>query len=210
MGLAAVIVAVAFGVSIFGGWKLPHWWYGLLILAAFYAVLFVEGAFRVYRDTAALLPIPSENAFPNSAIEVKPFAYVQLSPQEDVIYDERVFLFNVRATNREETKRLNLSFEIEVVRSPRQEPPITGRFSRTHTVAKRQYENEVLPEVVDIGPGRTVSGLLKMSEYTAGAFLVCDDDHHFEARGSHTMQAIVRDHVSGQEITFEIPGTWSR
>jgi hypothetical protein len=49
-------VGVAFGLSIVGGWKLPHWWYGLLILGLFYAMLFGEGAYRVYNEAAATSP----------------------------------------------------------------------------------------------------------------------------------------------------------
>jgi|SRR5579862_1698959 len=56
VGLAALIVALAFGVSIFGGWKLPHWWYGLLILIGFYVLLFGEGAYRVHRNLVGTLP----------------------------------------------------------------------------------------------------------------------------------------------------------
>src|SRR5581483_8826169 len=63
VGLAALIVAFAFGVSVFGGWKLPHWWYGLLIIAAFYAVLFGEGAYRVYDGaTAGIVAVARSHA----------------------------------------------------------------------------------------------------------------------------------------------------
>jgi hypothetical protein len=47
-----VILLAAIGVSAFSGRKLPPWWIGLLILGGCYAVLFVEGAFRVSRDAA--------------------------------------------------------------------------------------------------------------------------------------------------------------
>jgi hypothetical protein len=65
VGLAALILAFAFGVSIFGGLKLPRWWYGLLILAGFYVVLFGEGAFRVWREAAS----PEERSVAQTAAQ---------------------------------------------------------------------------------------------------------------------------------------------
>ena len=46
LGAIATLLAVV-GVSAFSGWKLPHWWLGLVILAGCYAALFAEGAYRV-------------------------------------------------------------------------------------------------------------------------------------------------------------------
>jgi hypothetical protein len=41
---AIAVLLLVLGISIFSSIKLPHWWYGLLILAGCYFVLFVEGA----------------------------------------------------------------------------------------------------------------------------------------------------------------------
>ena len=148
--------------------------------------------------------------FPRSSIEIKPFGYVDLTPKEDLIYDERVFLFEVQATNRDDARRLNLSFEVEPVRTPRPElRPVRSHFSRCHTVAKRRYEDSVLPEIVEVSPGSTVKGFLKMSDSTVRPFIVCDDDRGgFGPKGDDVhLEATIHDHVSGQSATLVVPGT---
>jgi hypothetical protein len=120
-----------------------------------------------------------------------------------------VFLFDVRVTNRQEVQRLNLSFGIGVEWNPRPElRPVVGEFSRCRTVAKRKYEDHVLPEVVDVGPGRTVSGYLKMSDHTARGLIVCEDSA-FAPKEAGAFYAVISDHVSGQETKISVPGKWS-
>ena len=43
---AAALVLLALGISAFSAVKLPHWWFGILILGGLYVLLFAEGAFR--------------------------------------------------------------------------------------------------------------------------------------------------------------------
>ena len=44
---AIALVGFAVGISILGAVKLPHWWWGLIILLGFFVVMFGEGAYQV-------------------------------------------------------------------------------------------------------------------------------------------------------------------
>jgi hypothetical protein len=50
---AIVLLLLAIGVSTVSAVKLPDWWLSLPIAFGFYALLFGEGAFRLWRDAAA-------------------------------------------------------------------------------------------------------------------------------------------------------------
>jgi hypothetical protein len=83
VGLAALIVLAATGVSVFGAWRLPHWWYGLLILFAFYVLLFGEGAFRVWRavaDTRVVRALPSREVEFGEPFRSEPRAFHRQTP----------------------------------------------------------------------------------------------------------------------------------
>ena len=43
------------GVSAFSGWKLPHWWDGLLVLGCCYVLLLIEGGYQVSREALQLM-----------------------------------------------------------------------------------------------------------------------------------------------------------
>jgi hypothetical protein len=60
--VAATVLVVVAGVSIFASAKWSHWWYGLLALLLIWVVLFGEGAFRVYSRVALVQGVSVKRA----------------------------------------------------------------------------------------------------------------------------------------------------
>jgi hypothetical protein len=87
---------------------------------------------------------------------------VDLVDDPEPQYGDRILLFNVRATNRDSSP-LNLTIEISVLYEIGGMEPRGSIFHQSMADTGMRLEQDALPKILEIDPGRTKSGLLKLS-----------------------------------------------
>jgi hypothetical protein len=211
IGAAAIVLAVV-GVSIFSGWSLPHWWWGLFILLGFYVVLFGEGAYRGARHLQAELQTAEEarspSAFPD--VSIKASAPLLVETEESKTFPgqrETLIAVRVTVTNREVQRRALLSFSAHVtVPEPR---PMIRKLSRTH---EDHPDPAFIPDPLKLDPQDQVAGEV---------FFLWSHDMDFLFGRDATEEKVIEfvmenlrvnatDHISTVSINLELPGTWYR
>jgi hypothetical protein len=191
VGAVVLILAVA-GLSVFAGFKLPHWWLGPIIFAACYALLFGEGAFRVWRVAYNATEQASDDPFASFELD----SLWQFPDEES---DERILFLDLRFTNRQPHRRVNLDaqlmWQMTLAGSPVGSPH--GFLRRYDTVWKNQLEPPL-----DIGPEQTVNGPLAF-RWLEEPFLQFGEGPGMTVADRTNIFLRLVDHVSGS--TRDVP-----
>lgn len=178
----------------------------LALAAALFAVLFLRAAFAFQGKGLA--------TFPRSEIEVEPQFYVQHeSDDDDTKLIRTALIFAARVTNRDPSRRMNLTFDLAHAWGP---PKGTSRDFRlrlfpTREATRRKYEAELLPSILKLDPHDTASGYLSFDwDHTreGDSFITFEEDGvGFAAGLNGRFVMTVHDYVSGVSVELDVPGT---